>query len=57
MDKTKRLIISILAGLQIPIAYYLNGHDLWVREKGLGAIYLIALVVAFFSIYFCVLII
>jgi hypothetical protein len=51
MDKTKRLISSILAGLQIPIAYYLNGHDLLVREKGLGAIYLIALGVTFFFLF------
>jgi hypothetical protein len=41
-----------MVGLQIPIAYYLNGHDLLVREKGLGAIYIIALVVAFFFYLF-----
>jgi hypothetical protein len=47
MEKIKRLIISILAGLQIPIAYYLSGHDLFVRTKDLGWIYL-------FSIYFTI---
>jgi hypothetical protein len=52
MDKTKRLIISLMAGLQIPIAYYLSGHDLWVREKGLGLIYLCALAVTFFFYLF-----
>jgi len=48
MDKTKRLIISILAGLQFPIAYFLSGHDLFVRTKDLGWIYL-------FTIYFTIL--
>ncbi len=40
----KRLLFSIFAGMQLPIAYYLNGHDLFERAKGLGFIYI-------FSIY------
>jgi hypothetical protein len=36
MTKTKRCLLSILAGLQSPIIYVLSGHSLFIRESGLG---------------------
>lgn len=40
MTNPKRLLISLFAALQIPFAYFLSGHDLFVRAPGLGLIYL-----------------
>jgi len=43
MTELKRLILSLLIALQVPVAYYLNGHDLFVREKGVGGIYIMTI--------------
>jgi hypothetical protein len=39
MTEKKRLLLAIAVALQLPIAYYLNGHDLFVRAKGTGEVY------------------
>jgi hypothetical protein len=43
MTNKKRLLISLFAALQLPFAYFLSGHDLFVRSSGLGTIYLVTL--------------
>jgi hypothetical protein len=53
MTELKRLILSIVIALQIPVAYYLNGHDLFVRANGVGGIYILTIYVfCVFYLYF-----
>jgi hypothetical protein len=53
MTELKRLVLSIVLALQIPIAYYLNGHDLFVRGDGVGGIYFMTIYVfCVFYLYF-----
>jgi hypothetical protein len=53
MTEFKRLMISMAIALQVPVAYYLNGHDLFVRANGVGGIYIMTLYVfCVFYLYF-----
>jgi hypothetical protein len=48
----KYFLVSVLAGLQVPVAYYLAGHSLFVREPGLGYVYLITLYIGVLTYFF-----
>ena len=51
MKVYQRLLLAIAIALQIPFAYFLSGHDLFIRSQGLGIIYLVSLYIFILTYY------
>ena len=52
MKNYQRLLLAVVITLQIPFAYFLSGHDLFIRSQKLGVIWLISIYVFILSYYF-----
>jgi hypothetical protein len=52
MSRYKRIAAALGVALQLPLAYFLSGHDLLTRASGTGAIYLVTLCVFGFTYWF-----